>query len=88
MSFTQALGTTFPLFSLILLGFGLVRWLHWPQSIGDALGRFVFTVALPALLLNLTSQLASLPPLDPRVLLERSDARSLRPGQTLTLYLD
>ena len=69
MSFTQALGTTFPLFSLILLGFGLVRCLHWPQSIGDALGRFVFTIALPALLLNLTSRLASLPPLDPRVLL-------------------
>lgn len=69
MTFTQALGTTFPLFALILLGFVLVRYLRWPESVGDALGRFVFTIALPAMLLNLTSNLANLPPLDPRVLI-------------------
>ncbi len=69
MSFTEALGITFPLFALILLGFSLVRYLHWPEAVGDALGRFVFTIALPALLLNLTSNLSNLPPLDPRVLL-------------------
>ena len=68
MSFAQALGITFPLFALILLGFSLVRYLRWPDAIGQALERFVFTVALPAMLLNLTSNLANLPPLDPRVL--------------------
>lgn len=68
MTFTQALGITFPLFALILLGFCLVRYLHWPASVGQALERFVFTIALPAMLLNLTSNLANLPPLDPRVL--------------------
>lgn len=68
MSFAQALGITFPLFALILLGFCLVRYLNWPDTIGQALERFVFTIALPAMLLNLTSNLANLPPLDPRVL--------------------
>ena len=68
MTFTQALGITFPLFALILLGFSLVRYLGWTGTVGQALERFVFTIALPAMLLNLTSNLAKLPPLDPRVL--------------------
>lgn len=69
MTFAHALGITFPLFALILLGFVLVRQLHWPESIADAFGRYVFSVAIPAMLFNLTSDLAKLPPIDARVLL-------------------
>ncbi len=68
MSFADAIGITLPLFALILLGWALVRFLHWPPSIAEALGRYVFGIAIPAMLLNLTSDLARLPPLDPRVL--------------------
>lgn len=68
MSFLDAFAITLPLFALILLGWALVRCLHWPQSVAEALGRYVFGIAIPAMLLNLTSDLARLPPLDPRVL--------------------
>lgn len=68
MSFLDAIAITLPLFALILLGWALVRYLHWPQSVAEALGRYVFGIAIPAMLLNLTSDLARLPPLDPRVL--------------------
>lgn len=69
MSFADALGITAPLFALILLGFCLARLARWPVAVGDALGRFVFGIAIPALLLNLTSDLARLPAIDWRVLI-------------------
>ena len=69
MSFADALGITAPLFALILLGFCLARFAKWPVAVGDALGRFVFGIAIPALLLNLTSDLARMPAIDWRVLI-------------------
>ncbi len=68
MSFAEAFGITAPLFALVLLGFGLARLARWPASVGEALGRFVFTIAIPALLFDLTSDLSKLPPIDWRVL--------------------
>ncbi len=38
-----------PLFVLIALGWLLVRWRHWPESITEAINRLVFRVALPAM---------------------------------------
>ena len=60
---------TSPLFLLAGLGYALVRWFTWPKSISDALTRFVFAVAVPALLFRLMSDFARLPPVDARLLI-------------------
>jgi predicted permease len=59
---------TAPLFLLVLLGFALTR-LGWPRSASDALTRFVFNVAVPALLFRLMSDFSRLPRVDERLLL-------------------
>lgn len=61
-------GLTAPLFLLVFLGFGLTRMSHWPRSATDALTRFVFNVAMPALLFRLMSDFGHLPPVDLRIL--------------------
>ncbi len=58
-----------PLFLLVLAGFGLIRIGSWDDAIGDALGRFVFAAALPAMLFRLMSGLSTLPPVDARLLI-------------------
>jgi len=60
---------TSPLFLLAGLGYALVRWFAWPKSISDGLTRFVFTVAVPALLFRLMSDFGHLPPVDARLLI-------------------
>ncbi len=59
---------TSPLFLLAALGYALVRGLRWPGSVSDALSRFVFAVAVPALLFRLMSDFSRLPPVDARLL--------------------
>ena len=59
---------TAPLFALIGLGYALARSGRWPGAVNDALSRFVFTIAIPALLFRLMGGFAQLPPVDPRVL--------------------
>lgn len=58
-----------PMFLIVGLGYGLTRWLKWPDAINEWLSRFVFNVALPALLFLLMSDLSRLPPVDWRVLI-------------------
>lgn len=58
-----------PMFALVGAGWCLSRWWPGPRSLHEALSRFVFGVALPALLFGLMSDLSRLPPVDPRVLL-------------------
>ena len=60
---------TSPLFLLAGLGYALVRWFGWPKSVADALTRFVFVVAVPALLFRLMSDFSRLPPVDARLLI-------------------
>jgi hypothetical protein len=67
--FVDILGLTGPLFLLVLLGYALARWAKWPHAVGDALTRFVFSVAIPALLFRLMSDLSTLPPVDARLLI-------------------
>lgn len=67
--FFDVLGLTAPLFLLVLLGYGLARWARWPRQVGDALTRFVFSVAVPALLFRLMSDISRLPPVDARLLI-------------------
>lgn len=58
-----------PLFVLVLAGYLLVAVGRWPKSVSDALSRFVFAAALPALLFRLMSDLSRLPPVDARLLI-------------------
>jgi len=58
-----------PLFALIGAGWLLARWPRWPASATAWLGKLVFSVALPALLFGMMSDLSRLPPVDWRVLL-------------------
>jgi len=68
-TFLEQLQIAVPLFVLVLIGYLLVRVGRWPKSMSDAMTKFVFTVAVPALLFRLLSGLASLPPVDARVLI-------------------
>jgi malonate transporter len=63
------LALTSPLFLLAGLGYVLVRWFKWPKAVSDALTRFVFGVAVPALLFHLMSGFSRLPPVDARLLI-------------------
>lgn len=60
---------TAPLFLLVLLGYGLLRWANWPRELSDALTRFVFSVAIPALLFRMMAAISQLPPPDWRLLI-------------------
>lgn len=57
-----------PLFVLVFVGYGIVHWGGWSKVAADALAKFVFTIALPAMLFRLMSGFASLPPVDVRLL--------------------
>src|SRR5512142_2128957 len=61
-------GLTAPLFLLVLLGYVLSR-AGWPRTASDALTRFVFSVAVPALLFRLMSDFSRLPRVDARLLI-------------------
>jgi predicted permease len=64
----HVLSLTSPLFLLALLGYALVRWFGWPKEVSDALTKFVFAVAIPAVLFRLMSDFSRLPPVDARLL--------------------
>lgn len=57
-----------PLFAMIALGYGLMRFSHWPAAVADAMTRFVFAIALPAMLFRLMSGLSKLPAVDSTLL--------------------
>ena len=67
-TFLHHLSLASPLFVLVAIGYALMRWGKWPKSVADALTRFVFSVALPAMLFHLMSDLSRLPPVDVRLL--------------------
>jgi len=68
-TFLHHLALAFPLFVLVAVGYLLVRYGHWPKAVTDALSRFVFAVALPAMLFRLMSDFSKLPPVDARLLI-------------------
>ena len=67
--FLHQLSLALPLFSVVLIGYLTMRLSGWPTSVSDGLTRFVFTLALPAMLFRLMSQSRSLPPVDSRLLI-------------------
>jgi malonate transporter len=68
-SFARIVALTAPLFLLVLIGYALSAFGRWPRPAADALTRFVFYVAVPALLFRLMSDFSRLPPVDARLLI-------------------
>ena len=68
-SFLHHVEIAAPLFLLVLAGYVLAASGRWPKAASDALSRFVFAVALPALLFSLMSDFSKLPPVDARLLI-------------------
>ena len=66
--FAHFVGLTAPLFLLVFFGYALSSFARWPRTATDALTRFVFSVAMPALLFRLMSDFSRLPGVDARVL--------------------
>ncbi|MEW6515049.1 MAG: AEC family transporter [Pseudomonadota bacterium] len=58
-----------PLFLLVLAGYALARFAHWPASVSEALGRFAYAIAIPAMLFRMMSDFSRMPPVDARLLL-------------------
>lgn len=58
-----------PLFLLMATGYGIGRFAGWPDSVGDGLNRFCFTVALPCMLFKVMSKFYESPPVDVRLLI-------------------
>ncbi|SLM61270.1 MULTISPECIES: AEC family transporter [Dickeya] len=58
-----------PLFVLIALGYGLIRFGRWPSTVTDALSKFVFSVALPAMLFRMMCDFSKRPAVDARLLI-------------------
>lgn len=58
-----------PLFVLVFLGYGVMRWAGWPKVMSESLSRFVFSLALPAMLFHMMSDFSKLPPVDARLLI-------------------
>ncbi len=67
--FLHQLALALPLFSLVLIGYLTMRLSGWPTAVSDGLTRFVFTLALPAMLFRLMSNSRDLPPVDSRLLI-------------------
>lgn len=58
-----------PLFVLIALGYSLIRFGKWPTTVTDGMTRFVFSVAMPAMLFRLMSDFSKRPVVDARLLI-------------------
>ncbi len=68
-AFLQNLELAAPLFVLVLAGYLVARSRRFPAAMADALNKFVFALALPALLFRMMADLSTLPPVDARLLI-------------------
>ena len=68
-AFLHHLALGVPLFTLILLGYLLMRVGGWPKAMSHQLTTFVFSVGLPAMLFRMMSDLSKLPPVDGRLII-------------------
>ncbi len=58
-----------PLFLIVLAGYVIGLWRHWPRSWTAIASKVVFAIILPALLFHMLSDMSTLPPVDPRLLI-------------------
>ncbi|MBA3032890.1 MAG: AEC family transporter [Gammaproteobacteria bacterium] len=68
-SFFHHFALSSPLFLLVLIGYGVARSGQWPQSAAEALSRFAYAIAIPAMLFRMMSDVSKMPPVDIRLLL-------------------
>ncbi|MCL2891932.1 AEC family transporter [Brenneria tiliae] len=68
-SLWHQISLSLPLFVLIALGYGLIRYAKWPTTITDGMSHFVFSVAMPAMLFRLMSDFSKRPAVDARLLI-------------------
>jgi malonate transporter len=68
-AFVQYFILSAPLFAIVLIGYLLALWPRWNKQWTAWASKFVFNVALPAMLFHLMSDLRSMPPVKPSVLL-------------------
>ncbi|SFN33618.1 hypothetical protein SAMN05660284_01239 [Formivibrio citricus] len=68
-SLLQQIILSAPFFILVFVGYAAMRFGRWPKSMSESLSRFVFTLAMPAMLFHLLSDLSQLPPVDSRLLI-------------------
>ena len=54
-TFLHQLSLALPLFSLVLIGYVVMRFSGWPKSVSDGLTLFVFNLAVPVMLFRLMS---------------------------------
>jgi malonate transporter and related proteins len=57
-----------PLFAIVLAGYLLALWPKWPKTWTAWASKFVFAVALPAMLFHLMSGMGEMPPIKPGIL--------------------
>jgi predicted permease len=67
--FLHQFSLAWPLFSLVLAGYLAMRLSAWPASVSDGLSRFVFSLAIPAMLFHLMSHSRDLHRVDSRLLI-------------------
>ena len=58
-----------PLFALVLMGYVVMRLSGWTAEVAESLSKFVFVVALPAMMFRLMCGMSKLPPVDARLLI-------------------
>lgn len=68
-TFLHHLSLASPLFLLVFAGYALMYFSRLPKSLSEQLTRFVFSVALPAMLFRMMSNFSRLPPVDARLLI-------------------
>ena len=68
-AFVQYFILSAPLFAIVLAGFLVASWKYWNKNWTAWASKFVFNVALPAMLFHLMSDLRSMPPVKPNILL-------------------
>lgn len=68
-AFLHQLSLAAPFFGLVFIGYALMRFSGWPAAMSENLSRFVFSVAMPAMLFHMMSDLSRLPPVDARLLI-------------------
>jgi malonate transporter len=67
-SLVQYFALSAPLYAIVLVGYLLALWPGWRPSWTEWASKFVFALALPALLFRMMSDLSALPPVDTRLL--------------------
>jgi malonate transporter len=68
-AFSQYFLLSAPLFALVMIGYAIASWRHWRGEWTALASKFVFNIALPAMLFHFMSDFSSLPPANAKLLI-------------------